>query len=48
MQVVIVSAHDRYGSDPQLRRVDNYFVKPVQVRQIRDLAYDAVTRQAAS
>jgi CheY-like chemotaxis protein len=48
MQVVIVSAHDRFGSHPQLRRVDNYFVKPVQVKQIRDLAYVAVTRQAAS
>ncbi len=45
--VVVVSAHEhiRFPSCRELDRVDEYLVKPVSVRTIRDLAQRAISGQ---
>jgi CheY-like chemotaxis protein len=46
--VAVISAHNHFKPNPQLARVDRYFVKPVRAKEVRDLAQYAISRQTAS
>lgn len=45
MFVAIISAHDHFPNSPQLERADAYFVKPLRVKDLREVTQQAIARQ---
>jgi CheY-like chemotaxis protein len=43
--VVIVTAHQDFGDVPQLARADQYLVKPVRIKELRELVRFVIERQ---
>ncbi len=46
MYIAVISAHDHFPSSVQLDRADAYFVKPLRLRDIRDVTQKAIDRHS--
>lgn len=45
MFVVVISAQNSFPDSPQMNRADVYFVKPLRLKDLRDVTQQALARQ---